>query len=207
MGKSTRISASMLSGLSPFPSWHRAHTHGSLEAWMKASGPHELSRHACDQSRLLFLLNTRKPPTGHPSACRSKLAGRNEDFAVREMCEAPVMIHVQMGEDDPFHIARPDTERPQLRSDFFFTVDSKLNFPSDIGMKGGPGFEQMRSLAGVDDNDTFSMLDNPYVCGQPFGPVLISEDCEPSSRALRRARSLSGRNRSGSHAPSWRQSP
>jgi hypothetical protein len=70
-----------------------------------------------------------------------------------------------MGEDDPFHIARRDTERPQLRSDFFFTVDSKLNFPSDIGMKRGPGFEQMRSLAGVDDNDIFSMLDNPYVCG------------------------------------------
>jgi hypothetical protein len=51
-------------------------------------------------------------------------------------------------------------------------------------MKGGPGFEQMRSLAGVDDNDTFSMLDNPYVCGQPFGPVLISEDGEPSSQPV-----------------------
>jgi hypothetical protein len=50
------------------------------------------------------------------------------------MLKAAVVIHVQMGENNPIHIARPDAERPQLRTDFLFALDAKRRFPADIGM-------------------------------------------------------------------------
>ena len=80
------------------------------------------------------------------------------------MLKATVVIHVQMGENDPLHIARPDSQHAQLRTDFFFAVNSKRDFPSDIGMKRLPGFEQMHSLASVDHDDTFLMVNDPRVC-------------------------------------------
>ena len=134
-----------------------------------------------------YWIEPRGPPIGkvsahaaYPTACSSQLTGSNEDFTVWEMCKAAVVIHVQMRENDAFHISRPDAERAQLWADFFFTVDSKRNFPSNIGMKGGPGFEQMRSLAGIDDDDTFAMLDDPCVCRQPLGPAPVGENGELS---------------------------
>ena len=46
------------------------------------------------------------------------------------MRKATVVTYVQMGEDDPFHVTRPDADRAQLRTDFLITVDPKRNFPS-----------------------------------------------------------------------------
>ena len=62
------------------------------------------------------------------------------------------MIHVQMSEDNPFHVARPNAERAQLRPNFLFMLDSKRNLPAAIGMKNVPGFELVGSLASVDDD-------------------------------------------------------
>jgi hypothetical protein len=87
------------------------------------------------------------------SACRPNLAGRNEDFAVREMDKAAVVIHVQMAENDFFHVPRSDAECAQLGTDLLVTINPERDFPSHIGMIRPPGFEQMRSLAGVDDDD------------------------------------------------------
>ena len=91
--------------------------------------------------------------TAYPSACRAEFAGSNKDFAMWEMCKASIMIHMQMGKHDPLDIARTDSKGAKLWPNFLFTVDPKLNFPSDIWMKRRPSFEQVRSLASVDDND------------------------------------------------------
>ncbi len=84
---------------------------------------------------------------------------------MRKMPETTVMIHVQMSEDDPFHIARADAQRVQLRTYLFFAIDSKRDLPSDKGMKRLPGFDQMRTLASIDHNDTFLMINDPSVRG------------------------------------------
>jgi hypothetical protein len=54
----------------------------------------------------------------------------------------------------------------------------------DIGMKGPPGFEQMRPLAGADNDETFFMLGDPCVCRQPLGPAQVGENGEPSSQSV-----------------------
>jgi hypothetical protein len=41
------------------------------------------------------------------------------------MREPAVMVHVQMGENHPLHIARPDAECAQLRTDLLFAVDTE----------------------------------------------------------------------------------
>jgi len=97
------------------------------------------------------------------------------------MRKATVVIYVQMSEDDPFHIARPDAERAQLRTDFLITVDAKRNFPSDVGVKRLAGFEQMRSLARIDHDNAFWVIDDPSVRWEPFGPSPVGENGEPSS--------------------------
>jgi hypothetical protein len=81
-----------------------------------------------------------------------------------EMCKASIMIHMQMGKHDPLDIARTDSKGAKLWPNFLFTVDPKRNFPSDIWMKRRPSFEQVRSLASVDDNDSLFMVNRPRVC-------------------------------------------
>src|SRR6185437_12751653 len=101
--------------------------------------------------------------TPNPSACGAKFSGGDKDFTAGEMCQAAIMIHVQMGENDLFHITRSNAQRTQLRTDFIFPIDSKNDFPSRKGMIRRPCFEQMLSLAGVDDDDTFLVFDRPRV--------------------------------------------
>jgi hypothetical protein len=60
-----------------------------------------------------------------PSACRAKFAGGNKDFAILEVRQTAIMIHVQMRENDLFHIMRSDAEGTQLRADLFLTIDPK----------------------------------------------------------------------------------
>ena len=45
-----------------------------------------------------------------PSACSTKFSRCNQDFCVWEMCETAVVVHVQMGENDLFQVARRDAE-------------------------------------------------------------------------------------------------
>ena len=92
-----------------------------------------------------------------PSACRANFVGGNEDFAAWEMCKSAIMIHMQVGENNPFHITRTDAQCTQLRTDLLFRIDSKNNLPSSKGMIRPPSFQQMRSLAGVDDNNTLTV--------------------------------------------------
>jgi hypothetical protein len=67
-----------------------------------------------------------------------------------------------------------------LRANLLFTIDSKHDFPSSKGMIRPPGFEQMRSLAGVDDDNTLTVLDRPSIRWQPLGPVPVGENAELS---------------------------
>lgn len=82
---------------------------------------------------------------------------------MQKMCKAAIVIHVQVSEDNPFHIARSHAEHPQLRPDLFFTIDSELDLPSDIRMERSSGFQQMSSLAGVNHNDALPVLDHPGI--------------------------------------------
>src|SRR5471032_1696698 len=50
-------------------------------------------------------------------------------------------------------------------------------------MKGLAGFEQMRSLARIDHDHAFRMVDDPRVRREPSGPVSVGEDPEPSSQS------------------------
>src|ERR1700733_3688697 len=105
-----------------------------------------------------------------------QFAGRDEDFAVREVRKAAVMVHVQMAENDPFHIARPDAERAQLRTDLLLMLDAECDLPPHERVKRLAGFEQMRALAGVDDDDAFIGIDDPRIGRQPFGPFRTGKD-------------------------------
>jgi len=51
-----------------------------------------------------------------------------------------------MRQDYPLHIARPDPERAQLRTDLLFAVDAKGDFPADIGVQRFSRLQQMRAL-------------------------------------------------------------
>src|SRR6187455_98884 len=96
-----------------------------------------------------------------PSACGANFARRDKDFTVWEMRKTAIMIHVQVSEDNLFHIARSNAERTQLWAGLLFRVNLKHDLPSQKRMKRIAGFEQMRSLASVDHDDTFRMLDRP----------------------------------------------
>src|ERR1019366_3652277 len=125
--------------------------------------------------------------TAHASEISARglqLAGRDQDFAVRKVHKAAVMVHMQMGQDDPFHIARTDAERAQLRTDLLFALDAERDFPSDIRVKRLAGFEQVRALPGVDHDDAFGMIDDPCVGRQPFGPVCVSKNREPPPQTV-----------------------
>src|SRR5438445_114930 len=58
------------------------------------------------------------------------------------------------------------------------------DFPSSKGMIRRPCFEQMRSLASVDYDDTFLVLDRPSVRRQPLGPVPVGENGKPSCQPV-----------------------
>src|SRR5882724_9682672 len=103
---------------------------------------------------------------------------------MREMGKAPVVIHVQMREDDRLYIARTDPQGAQLRPDFLVTVDAECHLPSDIRVKRLSGVEQMRSLTSVDHDDTFLVFDNPGVRWQPICPRSIAENGESSSQTV-----------------------
>src|SRR5260370_38471231 len=94
----------------------------------------------------------------------------DEDFGVRKMREAAVMVHMQMGEDHPLHIARSDAERAQLRTDLLFALDAKRHFPADIRVKRLTGFQQMRALPAAYHDDTFALTADPALRRQPAAP-------------------------------------
>src|SRR5262245_42456710 len=81
-----------------------------------------------------------------------------------------------MSEHDTLHVAWANPERPQARPDFLLGLDAEDDFPPDIRMQRPAGFQQMRSLPGVDHDDAIAMLDRPCIGRQPVGPSAISED-------------------------------
>ena len=90
------------------------------------------------------------------------------------------MVDVQMGENHPLDVARAEAEGAQLRTDSLFAVDAKCYLPADELMQLGlAGFEQMRALPGVDDDDAFGTIDQPCIGAYPVGPVRIGETSKP----------------------------
>jgi len=83
--------------------------------------------------------------------------------AVQQMCQTAVVIHVQMPQHNPFHIARSDPESPKLRSDLLPTFNPEGDLPSDIGMRRLTGFEKVRTLTCINHDDTAWMLDGPGI--------------------------------------------
>ena len=53
------------------------------------------------------------------------------------MRKPAIVIDVQVGEDDPFHVARPDAQSAQLRTDFLIALDLKPHLPAPVRMQGG----------------------------------------------------------------------
>jgi hypothetical protein len=79
------------------------------------------------------------------------------------MYKSAIVIHMQVGENDLFYVIRRNAERAQLRTDFLLRIYSKPNFPSDVGVERTSSAEQMCSLAGVNHNNTFTVLDHPGI--------------------------------------------
>ena len=102
------------------------------------------------------------------------------------------MIGVQVGEDDAFHISRPDAKSAQLRTDFLITLDSKCHVPSQIGMQGPAAFEEVGSLARIDHDHTFLMINHPGIRRKPSGPVSVQKHSEPSSQSASASFDLRG---------------
>src|SRR5262249_52407963 len=111
-------------------------------------------------------------------------AGRNQDFTIGEVRKSAVVIHVQKGEDNFFHVSRSDAECAQSRTDLFVTINSKCDFPPNPRMIRLTGFEQIRSPAAVAHDDALPMLDPQAQVGagpgaRPASPRLRSSDCSP----------------------------
>jgi hypothetical protein len=87
--------------------------------------------------------------------------------------KATVVIAVQVCEDDPFHISRPNAKGAELRTDFLITLDSKCDFPPHVGMQGPAALQQVCSLARIDHDDPLGMVDDPGIRWEPFGPVSV----------------------------------
>src|SRR5579872_2406812 len=71
---------------------------------------------------------------------------------------------------------RSNPQCTQLRTDLLFRIDSKHDFPSSKGMIRPSGLQQMRSLAGVDDNNALTVFDRPCIRWQPLGPVSVRKN-------------------------------
>jgi hypothetical protein len=110
-----------------------------------------------------------------------QLAPRYENLTVKKVRQSAVVIHVQVGEDDLFHIARSDAHRAELRTDFVVALDPKHHFPSNIWVKRMRALKEMCSLAGVDDDHALWMVDDPCIRRKPVGPVFVDEYPEPSA--------------------------
>jgi hypothetical protein len=108
------------------------------------------------------------------------------------MREPAIMVHVQMGQHHALHVARPDSERAQLRTDLLFGLDAKRDFPADIGMERFSGLEEMRALPGIDDDDAFAALDPPRIGRYPIRPLRVGENGEPARPAMAAAFDLRG---------------
>src|SRR4249919_2276217 len=106
------------------------------------------------------------------------------------MCKATIVVHVQMGENYFSHVARSNSDCAQLRADFFFTLNSKNDFPPQKWMIGPRRFEQMNSLSGIDDDDALWMLDCPDVGWQPLSPIRVGENGQLSSKSVPAPRNL-----------------
>ena len=119
-----------------------------------------------------------------PTARGVQLAERDEDFTVREMSKAAIVVHVQMRQHNFLHFARSDPESSQLRSNLLLALNPERDFPSDIRMQRLAGFEKVRALTGVDHNDAIAMLDSPRIGREPFGPVAIGKDGQPPRQAV-----------------------
>jgi hypothetical protein len=58
--------------------------------------------------------------------------------------------------------------------------ERRLRLEVVLGMKRRAGREQMHSLTRIDHDDAFPMVNDPRVCGEPFGPGPVGENGEPS---------------------------
>src|SRR5262245_21143945 len=80
----------------------------------------KIERHRVEPGRpAVRQIATRAP---RPSSRCFELWPGNEGLAPREVRKSPVVIHVQMREHDPLHIARTYTQRSQLRADLLLAL-------------------------------------------------------------------------------------
>jgi hypothetical protein len=96
--------------------------------------------------------------------------------------EAAVVIDVQMRQDDVLHISRADAERAQLGTDFLLALESKRHLPSMIRVQRSGGVEDTRPVAGVGDDHSIGMVDDPGIGRKPRRPVSVGQDAQPPSQ-------------------------
>src|SRR5262249_23461132 len=100
------------------------------------------------------------------------------------MHKPAIVVDVQVSEHDSFHIARSDSQRAQLRTDFLVALDSKPDLPAHVRVERPGGFQEMGRLPCVHHHYTFRMVDDPDVGGKPFGPVRIGEYPEAPAQPM-----------------------
>src|SRR5262245_36474611 len=133
----------------------------------------------------------------HPSAGGSQLASRHENFGVWEVRKPAIMIDVQVGQHDAFHVPRPNTQRAQLRTDFLVALDSKPDFPAHVRVQRPGGFEEMCRLTRIHHDHAFRMIDDPCVGWKPFGPLRVGKYPETPAQPMSSSFDLRGLDPNG----------
>jgi hypothetical protein len=96
------------------------------------------------------------------------------------------MINVHMGNHNPTNITRGKAEATKLWTDLIVWSNGEAKResierlpPREVAFLGGTG-----SCSGIDDYETFWMLDHPGVDGKGLSPFLIGQDIEEPLRSL-----------------------
>jgi hypothetical protein len=90
-------------------------------------------------------------------------AGCDERAAARHVKQSAGVIGVEMREDDRLHIAGADPERAQPRTKLLFGMHGEVHRATEERIPAWviAAFVDARGLAGVDEDESFVMFDEP----------------------------------------------
>ena len=110
------------------------------------------------------------------------------------------MVGVEMRDDDPPHVVGREAEPAQLRTDLFLGPHPFAQAEPEVRLPGGEiaGLGRARGLAGVDDDQTLRVLDEPREDRQRLGPAAVCEEPGEAAAAAPTAVGLAGLDGDGS---------
>ena len=137
---------------------------------LRREGPHAVGCQASgsgETTAAIASAGSRAWRRRYPMRGRFRRAG--EDAAMRKMREAAVVVDMQVGQHDRFHVAGADAELRNCGPDFLLRLDVEADGKLEIRMPARQRF-QMRRRSGIDDDDALRMLDRPGVDRRPVRP-------------------------------------